>query len=207
MIAVDQAGVQAAPVVDYLNSDPSGTQPETWRAKEADNSLVVLASNPSGNTQTGTSTWSLFGIPGPVMVRDLWNGVNLIGTPNEDGGYQIPGALPFGLSEPAPKGDAYGAGNAISGERPEFAAAGFSCVCACQYLQRLSGSPALADVKASSSKAVAVNFPSTSGNPGNSDVVGVANVNLDLRQGSNTITIFSVSKETAPDLDSIIVVE
>jgi alpha-galactosidase len=71
----------------------------------------------------------------------------------------------------------------------------------------LSGSPASANVKASSSKAVAVNFPSTSGDPSNSNVVGVANVSLDLLQGSNTITISSVSKETAPDLDSIIVVE
>jgi hypothetical protein len=71
----------------------------------------------------------------------------------------------------------------------------------------LSGTPASANVKASSSKGVAVNFPSTSGDPSNSNVVGVANVNLDLLQGSNTITISSVSKETAPDLDSIIVVE
>ncbi|HYZ74904.1 MAG TPA: hypothetical protein VE641_17625, partial [Chthoniobacterales bacterium] len=71
----------------------------------------------------------------------------------------------------------------------------------------LSGAPASADVKASSSKTVAVKFPSSSGDPSNSNVVGVANVNLDLLQGSNTITISSVSKETAPDLDSIIVVE
>jgi 5-deoxy-D-glucuronate isomerase len=71
----------------------------------------------------------------------------------------------------------------------------------------LSGAPASARVKANSSKSVAVNFPSTSGDPSNSNVVGVANVNLDLQQGSNTITISSVSKETAPDLDSIIVVE
>jgi alpha-galactosidase len=71
----------------------------------------------------------------------------------------------------------------------------------------LSGAPASARLKANSSKSVAVNFPSTSGDPSNSNVVGVANVNLDLQQGSNTITISSVSKETAPDLDSIIVVE
>jgi hypothetical protein len=37
--------------------------------------------------------------------------------------------------------------------------------------------------------------------------VGVANVNLELLAGSNTITISSISGETAPDLDSIIVVE
>jgi hypothetical protein len=36
---------------------------------------------------------------------------------------------------------------------------------------------------------------------------GVANVNLELLAGSNTITISSISGETAPDLDSIIVVE
>jgi hypothetical protein len=83
VLAIDQAGVQATPVEDYLNSDPSGTQPETWRAKEADNSFTILVSNPSGNPQTGTTSWSLFGIPGPVMVRDLWSGVNLIGTPNK----------------------------------------------------------------------------------------------------------------------------
>ena len=94
VIAVDQAGVQAAPVVDYLTSDPGGSQPETWRAKEADNSFTILVSNPSGTTQTGTTAWSLFGIPGPVLVRDLLNGVSLIGTPNQDGGYQVPGSLP-----------------------------------------------------------------------------------------------------------------
>jgi hypothetical protein len=98
VIAIDQAGVQAAPVVDYLNSNSSGSQPETWRAKEADNSFTVLVTNPSATTQTGTTSWSLFGIPGPVMVRDLWNGVNLIGTPNKDGGYQIPGPSPFNLT-------------------------------------------------------------------------------------------------------------
>ena len=32
------------------------------------------------------------------MVRDLWSGANLIGTPNKDGGYQIPGPLPFNLT-------------------------------------------------------------------------------------------------------------
>jgi Alpha galactosidase A len=71
VIAVNQAGVQAAPVVDYLTSDPGGSQPETWRAKEADNSFTVLVSNPSGNTQTGTTAWSLFGIPGPVRRDSL----------------------------------------------------------------------------------------------------------------------------------------
>jgi hypothetical protein len=98
VIAIDQAGVQAAPIVDYLNSNSSGSQPETWRAKEADNSFTVLVTNPSASTQTGTTAWSLFGIPGPVMVRDLWNGANLIGTPNKDGGYQIPGPSPFNLT-------------------------------------------------------------------------------------------------------------
>jgi hypothetical protein len=71
----------------------------------------------------------------------------------------------------------------------------------------LSGSPASANVKANSSKAVAVNFPSTSGAPDNSNVVGVAHVDLDLLSGSNTITISSIAKRTAPDLDSIIVVQ
>jgi hypothetical protein len=98
VIAVNQAGIQAAPVVDYLTSDPGGSQPETWRAKEADSSFTILVSNPSGNTQTGTTAWSLFGIPGPVLVRDLLNGVNLIGTPNQDGGYQVPGPLPYNLT-------------------------------------------------------------------------------------------------------------
>jgi alpha-galactosidase len=98
VIAVNQAGVQAAPVVDYLTSDPGGSQPETWRAKEADNSFTILVSNPSGSTQTGTTAWSLVGIPGPVLVRDLLNGVNLVGTPNQDGGYQVPGPLPYNLT-------------------------------------------------------------------------------------------------------------
>jgi alpha-galactosidase len=368
VIAVDQAGVQAAPVVDYLNSDPGGTQPETWRSKQADNSFIVLASNPSGNTQTGTTTWSLFGIPGPVMVRDLWNGVNLIGTPNQDGGYQIPGPLPFNLSayqsqllkvtpmapvtqylvngpnsqllgsavysqantcsdgvkagyignggsvvfgnvyaakagtytlsilyftDPArpgtisvnngapvtitfPSTGSFSTLGAIT--QPVLLNAGYNTITiggagssyapdidsitvpatTTQYLADaaqftgkeiavvpspegtdgkklsvssggnykvtfdvsvvssgphsvlilyLSGSPAAAQVKANSAKAVDLNFPSTSGNPGDSNVVGVANVNLDLLGGSNTVTISSVSKETAPDLDSIIVVE
>jgi hypothetical protein len=71
----------------------------------------------------------------------------------------------------------------------------------------LSGSPATAQVKSNSSKELLVNFPSTSVNPGDSTVVGVAGVNLDLLAGSNTITISSVSKEMAPDLDSIIVAQ
>jgi hypothetical protein len=58
VIAIDQAGVQAAPVVDYLNGDPGGSQTETWRAKEADNSFTILVSNPSANTPTGTTAWS-----------------------------------------------------------------------------------------------------------------------------------------------------
>jgi len=71
----------------------------------------------------------------------------------------------------------------------------------------LSGSPASAKVKASSSKEMTVNFPSTSGNPSDSTVVGAASVNLDFVAGSNTVTISSNSKETPPDLDSIIVVQ
>ncbi|MBV8215288.1 MAG: alpha-galactosidase [Verrucomicrobia bacterium] len=368
VIAVDQAGVQAAPVADYLNSDPGGSQPETWRAKEADNSFIVLVSNPSGNPQTGTTAWSLFGIPGPVIVRDLWNGINLIGTPNTDGGYQIPGPLPYNLaayqsqllkvtpmvpvtqylvngpnskllgsavyadvntaSDGTKAGFIGNGGSVVFGNvyaakagtynlsilyftnpaRPgtisvnngapvtlTFPSTGsFSTLGAItqpvllnsgnnsitisapsgsygpdidsitvestttQYLADeaqssgkgiaivaspegtdgkklsvsqggsytvtfdvsavnagvhsvlilyLSGSPASAHVKANASKEVTLNFPSTSGNPGDSTVVGAANVNLDLQTGSNTITISSISKETAPDLDSIIVVQ
>ena len=71
----------------------------------------------------------------------------------------------------------------------------------------LSGSPASAKVKASSSKEMTVNFPSTSGNHGDSTVVGAATVSLDFVAGSNTVTISSNFKETPPDLDSIIVVQ
>ena len=71
----------------------------------------------------------------------------------------------------------------------------------------LSGSPASTSVKANSSKEVTENFPSTSGNPGDSTVVGAASVNLDFLAGSNTITISSIAKQAAPDLDSIIVVQ
>ena len=368
VIAINQAGVQATPIVDYLNNDSSGSESETWRAKEADNSFTVLVTNPSANTQTGTTPWSVFGIPGPVLVRDLWNGANLIGTPNKNGGYQIASPLPFNLTAyqsrllkvtpmvpvtqylvngPNSKllGSAvYGQGNTCSNgtkagyignggsvvfgnvyaakagtynltilyftdpDRPgtisvnsaapvsvTFPSTGsFSTLGAItqpvvlnagnntitisapgssygpdidsitveatttQYLADaaqfngkdiaivaspegtdgkkltisqggryavtfdvsvvnagvhsvsilyLSGSPASASVKANSSKAQVVNFPSTSGNPGDSTVVGVANVNLELLAGSNTITISSRSGETAPDLDSIIVVE
>jgi hypothetical protein len=368
VIAVDQAGVQAAPVVDYLTSDPSGTEPETWRAKEADNSFIVLVSNPTGNTQTGTTAWSLFGIPGPVMVRDLWSGANLIGTPNQDGGYQIPGPLPYNLAAyqsqllkvtpmvpvtqylvdgpnskllgsavyahantctDGTKAGFIGNGGSVVFENVYAAKAGtynlsilyftdparpgtisvnngapvtltfpstgsFSTLGAItqpvllnagnntitisapsgsygpdidsitvqatttQYLADaaqfngkgiaivaspegtdgkkltvsqggqytvtfdvsvvnagvhsvlilyLSGSPASTSVKANSSKEVTVNFPSTSGNPGDSTVVGAASVNLDFLAGSNTITISSIAKQAAPDLDSIIVVQ
>jgi hypothetical protein len=368
VIAVDQAGVQAAPVVDYLTSDPSGTEPETWRAKEADNSFIVLVSNPTGNTQTGTTAWSLFGIPGPVMIRDLWSGANLIGTPNQDGGYQIPGPLPYNLAAyqsqllkvtpmvpvtqylvdglnskllgsavyahantctDGTKAGFIGNGGSVVFENVYAAKAGtynlsilyftdparpgtisvnngapvtltipstgsFSALGAItqpvllnagnntitisapsgsygpdidsitvqatttQYLADaaqfngkgiaivaspegtdgkkltvsqggqytvtfdvsvvnagvhsvlilyLSGSPASTSVKANSSKEVTVNFPSTSGNPGDSTVVGAASVNLDLLAGSNTITISSIAKQAAPDLDSIIVVQ
>jgi hypothetical protein len=368
VIAVDQAGVQAAPVVDYLTSDPGGSQPETWRAKEADSSFTVLVSNPSGTTQTGTTAWLLFGIPGPVLVRDLLNGVSLIGTPNQDGGYQVPGPLPYNLtayqsqllkitpmvpvtqylvdgpnskllgsavyahantcSDGTKAGYIGNGGSVVFGNvyaakagtynlsilyftdparpgtisvnngapvtvtfpstgsfstlgaitQPVLLSAGYNTITisgsgssyapdidsitvpttTTQYLADaaqfngkdiaivaspegtdgkklavgqggkytvsfdvsavssgphsililyLSGAPASANVKANSSKAVAVNFRSTSGDPSNSNVVGVANVSLDLLQGSNTITISSVSKETAPDLDSIIVVE
>jgi Alpha galactosidase A/Alpha galactosidase C-terminal beta sandwich domain len=367
VIAINQAGMQAAPVVDYLNSNSSGSQPEIWRAKQADNSFTVLVSNPSGNTQTGTIPWSLFGIPGAVMVRNSWSGANLIGTPNTDGGYRISSPLPFNLAayqsqvlKVTPmvpvtqylvdRGGATLVGSALYGQantcsdgtkagyignggsivfgnvyaakagtynlsilyftdpaRPgtisvnngapvtlTFPSTGsFSTLGAIttpvllragnntvtisapsgsyapdidsitvestttQYLADaaqfngkdvaivaspegtdgkkltvsqgghysvtfdvsvvnsgihsvlvlyLSGSPASASVKATS-KAVAVNFPSTSGNPNDSTVVGVANVNLDLMAGSNTITICSTSQEIAPDLDSIIVVE
>jgi len=355
-------------VVDYLNTDSGGTQPETWRAKQADNSFTVLVSNPSGNTQTGSTSWSVFGIPGPVIVRDLWSGANLIGTPNQDSGYQIPGPLPFNLaayqsqllkvtpvvpvtqyladspnstllgsavyghantcSDGTKAGYIGNGGSVVFGKvyaakagtynlsilyftdparpgtisvnngapvtltfpstgsfstlgaitQPVLLNAGYNTITIAgsgssyapdidsitvpttttQYLADaaqfrgkdisivaspegtdgkklavsqggnyvvtfevsavssgphsvlilyLSGAPASADVKATSSKTVAVNFPSTSGDPTNSNVVGAANVNLDLQQGSNTITISSVSKETAPDLDSIIVVE
>jgi alpha-galactosidase len=71
----------------------------------------------------------------------------------------------------------------------------------------LSGLPASANVKASASKEMTVNFPSTSGNPSDSTVVGAASVNLDFVAGSNTVTISSNSKATPPDLDSIIVVQ
>jgi hypothetical protein len=354
--------------VDYLNSNSSGSQPETWRAKETDSSFTVLVTNPSATTQTGTTSWSLFGIPGPVMVRDLWSGANLIGTPNKDGGYQIPGPSPFSLTAYQSRllkvtpmvpvtqylvdgPDANLLGSAVYGQantctdgtkagyignggsiafrnvyaakagtynlsilyftdpdrpgtisvnnaapvtvtfpstgsfstlgaitQPVVLNAGNSTITisapagsygpdidsitveatTTQYLADaaqfngkniaivaspegtdgkkltvsqgghyavtfdvsvvnggvhtvlilyLSGSPASANVKANSSKARAVNFPSTSGNPGNSTVVGVANLNLELLPGSNTITISSISGETAPDLDSIIVVE
>jgi Carbohydrate binding module (family 35) len=310
----------------------------------------------------------LFGIPGPVIVRDLWNGANLIGTPNKDGGYQIPGPSPFNLTAyqsrllkvtpmvpvtqylvdgpdtsllgsavygqantctDGTKAGYIGNGGSVAFKNVYAAKAGtynlsilyftdpdrpgtisvnnaapvtvtfpstgsFSTLGAItqpvvlnagnntitisapagsygpdidsitveatttQYLADaaqfngkdiaivaspegtdgkkltvsqggryavtfdvsvvnggvhsvlilyLSGSPASANVKANSSKARAVNFLSTSGNPGDSTVVGVANVNLELLAGSNTIAISSISGETAPDLDSIIVVE
>jgi hypothetical protein len=368
VIAVNQAGVQAAPVVDYFNSDPNGTEPETWRAKEADNSFIVLVSNPTGNTQTGTTAWSLFGIPGPVMVRDLWGGANLIGTPNQDGGYQIPGPLAYNLaayqsqllkvtpmapvtqylvdgtnsrllgsavyghantcSDGTKAGYIGNGGSVVFGNvyaakagtynlsilyftdparpgtisvnngapvtvtfpstgsfstlgavtQPVLLNAGYNTVTisgsgssygpdidsitvpatTTQYLADaaqfngkdiaivaspegtdgkklavsqggrytvtfdvsvvnagahsvlilyLSGLPASANVKASASKEMTVNFPSTSGNPNDSTVVGAASVNLDFVAGSNTVTISSNSKATPPDLDSIIVVQ
>jgi Alpha galactosidase A/Carbohydrate binding module (family 35)/Alpha galactosidase C-terminal beta sandwich domain len=368
VIAVNQAGVQAAPVVDYFNSDPSGTEPETWRAKEADSSFTVLVSNPSGNTQTGTTAWSLFGIPGPVIVKDLWSGANLIGTPNQDGGYQIAGPLAYNLaayqsqllkvtpmvpvtqylvdgpnskllgsavyahantcSDGTKAGYIGNGGSVVFGNvyaakagtynlsilyftdparpgtisvnngapvtvtfpstgsfstlgaitQPVLLNAGYNTITisgsgssyapdidsitvpatTTQYLADaaqfngkdiaivaspegtdgkkltvsqgghypvtfdvsvvnagahsvlilyLSGSPASANVKASSSKEVTVNFPSTSGNPSDSTVVGAASVNLNFLAGSNTITISSPSKGTAPELDSIIVVQ
>jgi hypothetical protein len=368
VIAVDQAGVPAAPVVDYLTSDPGGSQMETWRAKEADNSFTVLVSNPTGNPQTGTTAWSLFGIPGPVLVRDLLNGVNLIGTPNQDGGYQVSGPLAYNLtayqsqllkvtpmvpvtqylvdgpnskllgsavyghantcSDGTKAGYVGNGGSVVFGNvyaakagtynlsilyftdparpgtisvnngapvtvtfpstgsfstlgavtQPVLLNAGYNTITVSgsgssyapdidsitvpstttQYLADaaqfngkdisivaspegtdgkklaigpggnytvtfevsavssgphsvlilyLSGASASANVKADSGKAVTLNFRSTSGDPSNSNVVGVADVSLDLLQGSNTITISSVSKETPPDLDSIIVVE
>jgi alpha galactosidase A-like protein/alpha-galactosidase-like CBM13-containing protein/alpha galactosidase C-like protein len=368
VIAIDQAGVQAAPVVDYLNTDPGGSQTETWRAKEADNSFTILVSNPSASTQTGTTAWPSFGIPGPVLVRDLWGGANLIGTPNQDGGYQISGPLAYNLaayqsqllkvtpmapvtqylvdgpnskllgsavyahanscSDGTKAGYIGNGGSVVFGNvyaakagtynlsilyftdparpgtisvnngapvtvsfpstgsfstlgaitQPVLLNAGYNTITisgsgssyapdidsitvpttTTQYLADaaqftgkgvsvvvspegtdgkkltvgpggnytvtfnvsavssgphsvlilyLSGVPASASVKASSSKPVAVNFPSSSGDPSNSNVVGVANVNLDLLEGANTITISSVSKKAAPDLDSIIVAE
>jgi hypothetical protein len=50
---------------------------------------------------------------------------------------------------------------------------------------------------------VTVTFPST----GSFSTVGMITQPVLLSTGYNTITISSVSKETAPDLDSIIVVE
>jgi hypothetical protein len=47
VIAVDQAGVQGAPIVDYLNSDSQGANPEVWRSKQPDGSYAVVLTNPS----------------------------------------------------------------------------------------------------------------------------------------------------------------
>ncbi|HYY26713.1 MAG TPA: alpha-galactosidase [Chthoniobacterales bacterium] len=368
VLAIDQAGVQGSPVADYLNTNSSGSLPEVWRAKESDNSFAVLLSNPSATTQAGTITFSQFGIPGPVLARDLWNGANLIGTPDANGGYKIASPLAFDLgayqsrllkvtplvpvtqyfvdgenstlvgsavyaqvnsgSDGTKAGYVGNGGSVIfsnvyaakagnynlsilyftSGARPgtisinngapitvNFPSTGsFSTLgsitqsvllnpgnnaitisapsgsyapdidsitvesSTTQYLADaaefngkdisiaaspegtdgkkltvaqggrysvtfdvsvaqsgthsililyLSGSPGSARVKANSSNAVLVNFLSTSGNSADSNVVGVANVSLDLQTGENTITISSISGKTAPDLDSVIVVE
>jgi Alpha galactosidase A/Carbohydrate binding module (family 35)/Alpha galactosidase C-terminal beta sandwich domain len=368
VLAIDQSGVQAAPVADYLNTNSSGVQPEVWRAKELDNSFAVLLTNPSSTAQSGTIKWSQFGIPGPVIVRDLWAGANLVGTPNTNGGYKICGPLSFNLaayqsellkatplvpvtqylvngpnstlvgsalyapdntaSQGTKAGYVGNGGSVVFGNvyaakagtynltilyftdrlrhgtvsinggapvtltfpstgsfstlgsmtQPVLLNAGNNTVTisapsgtyapdidsitleatTTQYLADaakftgkdiaivpspegsdgkklalgqggrytvtfdvsavdggvhsvlilyLTGLPASAHVAAGSAKAVALNFPSTIGSAGNSSVVGVANANLNLQPGSNTITISSISGQTAPDLDSIIVVQ
>ena len=97
MIAVDQAGVQGAPIGDYLNSDSQGTNPEVWRSKQPDGSYAVVLTNPSAQAQSGTADWSVFGVGGNVIVRDLWRKSDLVANANVNGGYQFNGPISFDL--------------------------------------------------------------------------------------------------------------
>lgn len=89
IIAIDQAGLPGAPVVDYLNSDPTGNAPEIWRSKQPDGTYAVVLTNPSGTAQSGTVDWAVFGVIGDVMIRDLWGRANLVASPGLHGGYKF----------------------------------------------------------------------------------------------------------------------
>jgi hypothetical protein len=89
IIAIDQAGLPAAPVVDYLNSDPTGNSPETWRSKQPDDTYAVVLTNPSDTAQNGTLDWAIFGVIGDVMIRDLWSNSNLVANPSLHAGYKF----------------------------------------------------------------------------------------------------------------------
>jgi len=98
VIAVDQAGIPGAPIVDYLNNDPSGTKPEIWRSKQLDGTYALVVANPSGSTQNATADPTVFGVNGGVIVRDLWSKSNLVANPNANPGYKFSGPLSFSLN-------------------------------------------------------------------------------------------------------------
>ena len=96
-IAIDQAGVPGAPIADYLNSDPNGTKPEIWRSRQPDGTYAVVVTNPSGTAQKAMADWTVFGLTGDVIVRDLWNRSDLMASPNTRGGYRFSSPVTFAL--------------------------------------------------------------------------------------------------------------
>jgi alpha galactosidase A-like protein/alpha-galactosidase-like CBM13-containing protein/alpha galactosidase C-like protein len=89
IIAIDQAGLPGAPVIDYLNSDPDGNTPEIWRSKQPDGTYAVVLTNPSGTAQNGRLDWTIFGVLGDVIIRDLWSNSNLLAHVGLPAGYKF----------------------------------------------------------------------------------------------------------------------
>jgi len=71
VIAIDQAGVPGAPIVDYLYSDPNGSDPEVWRSKQPDGTYALVLTNPSATPRNGTADWTIFGVTGKVIFRNV----------------------------------------------------------------------------------------------------------------------------------------
>ena len=62
VIAIDQAGVPGAPIVDYLYEDPNGATPEVWRSRQPDGTYALVLTNPSATPRNGTADWTIFGL-------------------------------------------------------------------------------------------------------------------------------------------------
>ncbi len=70
VIAIDQAGVPAAPVSTASNL-------QVWSAKRADGTFALGLFNFGAASAQVTARWTDFGAPGAVSVRDLWSHTDL----------------------------------------------------------------------------------------------------------------------------------
>jgi hypothetical protein len=98
VIAMNQAGIQGAPIDNYLQNAKEGRTDEVWRAKQLDASYTVLMTNSSNApTPMALANWTNLGFTGPAIVRDIWNHQSLVANPKAQGGYQFINGIGFPL--------------------------------------------------------------------------------------------------------------